>query len=288
MKVKNNTVFVDRDEKKGITDNPLVSIITPVLNGRKYLEACIESVLTQSYPYIEHFFVDGGSTDGTFDILASYQAKYPDRIRFISEQDKGGGDAWNKGWRMAKGEIFGWLGSDDVSEPDAIQTVVEFFRAKQDAYFVFGDCNIINERGEVIGKSPTKDFDLEEAINDNCYIPAPSAFYKREVIEKVGLLDPRVFELDYWIRVGKVFQIYRVEKVLSNFRIHKDSSTGSKGGSTLFVRSNYIVSRRHGGRIFSAYGGRYFRRLIIVSLRPILGPIYPFIRWIIKRIGMKW
>lgn len=286
--MKNNTVFVDRNEKKGITDNPLVSIITPVLNGRKYLEACIESVLTQSYPYIEHVFVDGGSTDGTLDILASYQAKYPNRIRFISEQDKGGGDAWNKGWRMAKGEIFGWLGSDDVSEPDAIQTVVEFFRAKADAYFVFGDCNIINERGEVIGKSPTKDFYLEEAINDNYYIPAPSAFYKREVIEKVGLFDPRVFELDYWIRVGKVFQIYRVEKILSNFRIHKNSSSGSKGASKLFARVDYIVSRRHGGRIFSAYGRRYFRSLIIESLRPILGPIYPLIGRIIKRIGMKW
>lgn len=188
-------------ENKGTTDNPLVSVITTVLNGVKYLEICIESVLSQSYPYIEHVFVDGGSSDGTLDVLASYKAKYPNRIRFISEPDKGSGDAWNKGLRMAKGDIFGWLGSDDTYEPDAIMTVVDFFRSNPDAYFVYGGCNYINEKGEIIGKFPTKDFDLEEAINDACCIALPSAFYKREVIEKVGLVDTREtgVELDYYI-----------------------------------------------------------------------------------------
>jgi len=276
--------------KGSITYNPLVSIITPVLNGIKYLETCIQSVLNQSYPYIEHVFVDGGSTDGTLDMLASYQAKYPERIRFISEPDKSAGEAWNKGWRMAKGEILGWLGSDDVYESDAIMTVIEFFRANPDAYFVFGDCNYINEKGETIRKVLTKDFDLEEAINDACYMPCTSAFYKREVIEKVGFLDTREtgVDLDYWIRVGKVFQIHRIEKLLSNFRFHKDSVSGAKGAFKMYSREGYIVSRRHGGRILSGYGVRYFGAHVIELLRPVLGHLYPFIYHRLVYPFVKW
>ena len=273
--------FVSINEKKGIPDNPLVSIITPVLNGIKYLEACIQSVLSQSYPYIEHVFVDGGSSDGTVDMLASYRAKYPDRIRFISESDKCAGEAWNKGLRMAKGEILGWSGSDDVCEPDAIMTVVEFFRTNPDAYFVFGNCNYINEKGEIIGRIHTADFDLDKAINDSGHIPTPSAFYKREVIKKVGFMDITLHtcDLDYWIRVGKVFQIHRIEEVLSNFRIRKDSVTGAKGAVDMYLREFFIIKRRHGARLFSPYGMKYliYRFIIIPPLRPIAIRIYHFI-----------
>ena len=281
-------------------DNPLVSINTSVLNGIKYLEICIQSVLNQSYPYIEHIFVDGGSSDGTLEMLSSYQAKYPDRIRFISEPEatvtKGTVEAWNKGLKMAKGEIFSWLGSDDVYPTDAIMTVVEFFRANPEAYFVFGDCNFINEEGEIIGRTHTKDFDLEEVINDKHYIPCTSAFYKRGVIEKVGPVDPSIYtaDLDYWIRVGKVFQIYRIEKVLSGFRQHKDSISGAKGASKMYAREGFIISRRYGGSIFSRRARRYlmhksvillwlYRSVIIPRVFPILIPVYHFI----KRGGKK-
>ena len=265
------------DEKESKQDNPLVSIITPVFNGIKYLEHCIQSVLNQSYPYIEHILVDGGSTDGTLDMLSSYQDKHPDRIKFISEPDKGAGEAANKGWRMAKGEIFGLLGSDDVYEPEAIMTVVEFFRANPDAYFVFGDCNVINEKGEVIGKSPAKDFDLAAAINDSCCLPFTSAFYKREVIEKVGPWDTSLYanDLDYAIRVGKTFKIHWIKRVLSNFRIHKDSVSGSEGINKIYRREHFKVIRRHGGQIHSFYGIRYFTLEVVDWLRPVLGSIYP-------------
>ena len=153
-----------------ITYNPLVTIITPILNRITYLDKCIQSVLNQSYPYIEHIFVDGGSTDGTLDILTSYSGRYPDRIRFISEPDKGSGDAWNKGLRMAKGEIFGFLGSDDLSSRCHNESG-RFFRSNPDAHFVFGACNFINEKGEIIGRPLIKDFNLREIINDGCYVP---------------------------------------------------------------------------------------------------------------------
>ena len=275
-------------QKRDASDKPLVSIITP-LNGVRYLEMCVNSVLSQSYPFIEHIFIDGGSTDGTLDILAGYQVKYPGRVRLISEPGMGVVDAWNKGFQAAGGLIFGWLGADDMFEPGAIRTVIEFFNDNKDACFVFGDCNIINEIGEIIGKSPTRDFNLKEALSDNLYIPTPSAFYKREVVDRVGYMDTSIehaCDFDYWIRVGKIFKIYRINTVLSNFRIHKDSISGSKGIDKTYVRENFLSSRRHGGSLFSGYARRYYRMVIIEKLRPILGFTYPLISKIL-RTGLR-
>ena len=267
------------DEKKGTTDNPLVSIVTPVLNSIKYLEECIQSVLNQSYPYIEHIFIDGGSTDGTLDMLISYKTRYPDRIRFISEPDENPEEAWNKGLIMAKGQILGWLGADDTYMPDTIQTVVEFFKANPDAYFVFGTCNYIDERSKVIKTFVTKEFNLKEAINNACYIPCPSAFYRHEVIEKVGLKDTRSpgGEREYWIRVGMVFQIHRINKTLSNFRIHQNKAFDTDKDFFTFARNTFIVGRRFGASIFSPCGRRYLLAIATRPLRPIVEPIFHFI-----------
>ena len=272
------------------TYNPLVSIITPVLNGVKYLEPCIESVLRQSYPHIEHVLVDGGSTDGTVDVLSSYSARFPDRIRFISEPDEGGDDAANKGVQMAKGEIFGALGSDDMLEPGAIQTVVEFFRANPDAYFVFGDCNYVDVKGKVIKRYRYKDFSLKKMLNDRMCILMSSAFYKRAVFEKIGLyyVAPEatlICDFDFVIRAGKVFQIHRIEEVLSNFRIRKVLLTGNSWErNRMIMRACFITSRHYGGSFFSGHFRRYSAYLIIDLLRPVLGPIYPFIEKVLARI----
>jgi len=278
--------FAGTSAKKGNKDNPLVSVITPVLNGAKYLEECLQSVLNQSYPYIEHVIVDGGSTDGTLDILSSYQAKHPDRVRFISKPGQGIGEAMNNSIRMAKGKIFGSINADDFYELDAVQTVVEFFRANPGAYFVFGGCNIIDEKGKIIGRSKPKDFDLKEMINETNCIPSPSAFYKREVTEKVGWFETSIgSDRDYWIRVGMIFPIRRIEEVLSSFRVHPGSAT--TGSSTeirrMHIRANYVITRQYGGSIFSPFCKRYYKFLIIEGLRPILGFAYPLIRKVLRK-----
>ncbi|MBA7696676.1 hypothetical protein ES703_105327 [subsurface metagenome] len=269
------------EERKAITNNPLVSIITPVLNGIKYLETCIQSVLNQGYPYIEHIFVDGGSSDGTLDMLSNYKTKYPDRIRFVSEPDRGVGEALNRGLKMAKGEIFGWLDSDDVYEADAIMTVVEFFKSNPDAYFVFGEGNIINEAGEVIRKFQTKEFDLAEVINDRCYILLTSAFYRREVIERVGLFNTLGNDVDFWIRVAKQFQMHRIEKILSNWRLHEDSisisgETNKRRMVRQRFREDYLLCRQYGGSIFAPRCRRYFMFVILDSLG-----LYYFVNFVI-------
>ncbi|NQT72530.1 MAG: glycosyltransferase [Chloroflexi bacterium] len=253
---------------------PLVSIVTTTLNSKKYLRDCIESVLGQTYPRIEHVLVDGGSSDGTIELIQRYQARYPDKICLTSGQDKNACDAWNKGWGMASGDILGWLGSDDIYESDTIDTVVECFRLNPNEVFVFGDCRIIDD---ITGKNEifrAKDFNLDEAINDACHIHTAAAFYKREIIEKTGLMDISLnaCDRDYWIRVGKVFPMHRVNRVLATWRLHSESVSGAKGISRTYARENFIICRRHGGRILSGCGIRYFGSGIIEFFWPVLGP----------------
>jgi len=247
------------EEKRALTERPLVSIIAPVLNGARYLEACVNSVLSQDYPRIEHIFVDGGSTDGTMEMLSTFAQKYPGRVRVISAPGTGPGEAWNKGAEVAKGEIFGCLGVDDLYVLGAIQSVVKFFEAKADAYFVHGECEIIDYRGEVIGQHRVGRFDLQDFINTARHIATPSAFYKREVIEAIGGIGAGD-DFDVMIRIAKRFSIFSVERVLSRLRIHQDSafSPTTFEGVRRVYQQTYAVSRKHGGSLFSPVAFKYY------------------------------
>ncbi len=272
------------DQKVDEVDH-MVSVITPVLNGVKYVERCIQSVLRQGYPRIEHVFADGGSIDGTLEMLSHYTSLYPDRIRYVSGPDKNAADGWNKGLEMARGEIFGWLGADDTYEPDAVQTVVKFFKSNPRAVFAFGDCNIIDDKNgktvrfEAMGGNASEQ--LQKLLTGPNYIATTSAFYKREVVERVGIMDTRLngngCDLDYWIRVAKVYDLHRIGEVLSNFRLREDSTSGSKDALRRNSRDLYLISRRHGGSIFSNYGVVHFGSPLLRLCRPILGPLYPFV-----------
>jgi glycosyltransferase involved in cell wall biosynthesis len=236
-----------------VTEGPLVSIVTCVLNGADYLEESIKSVLDQLYQPVEHIIVDGGSTDGTVEMLSRFAEAYPGRVRFISEPDRGACDAWNKGWSLAKGDVLGWLGGDDVLLPDAIQSVVGFFGSHPETFFVYGGCEYIDTYGQVTGMIQPRDFSLPYALNNDNPIPTMSAFYRREVIERVGLLDTTInaCDYDYWLRVGKVFPLVRIDKVLSQFRIHPKSIEGSVRTFKVYAKERYILNRRHGGSLFS-------------------------------------
>src|SRR4030042_2589290 len=133
---------------------PLVSIVTPSYNKARFIEETILSVKNQTYPRIEHIIIDGGSTDGTLDIIR----KYSDSLTWISEPDKGQSDAINKGWKMSKGEILAYLNADDTYMPRAVETAVKFLADNMDVGLVYGECNIINEHGKVIGKYVADEF----------------------------------------------------------------------------------------------------------------------------------
>ena len=259
------------DRKKLISDKPLVSIITPVLNRGKYVEECILNIQNQTYPNIEHIFVDGGSTDGTVKILAEYGAKNPDRIRYISEPDNGLGDAVNKGWRMAKGEILGWIDVGDTYKPDAVQSIVEGFKTSG-ADIVFGGGDMINSKGEFMRTYITNDFNLKETIRDrNQMHTPPSAFYRREVIKELGWVTPNSGEtIELHIAAGKKYKIHRIDKLIFTIRLQADSITYSKNGRNLVresYRTGYVVCRKYGGGMFAPRCRRYYIFQVLDKLR---------------------
>jgi glycosyltransferase involved in cell wall biosynthesis len=256
----------------------LVSIITPILNGAKYLDLCLESVLSQDHAPIEHVFVDGGSTDGTLQRLATYQQQYPERVRVLLEPGTGPGEAWDRGLRVAKGEIFGCLGVDDVYATGAIRSAVEFFEANPDARFVHGQCEIVDDTGTVISRPRLMKFDFREFVNTAWHIATPSAFYKRELLERIEWLDENGDDFDLMIRIARDFEIYGMPKVLSRVRVWVGSAFNpSDFGKRLAVcRQTYRVSRKYGGRRWSPIARRYY--VVWVLHRLHLKAIYPALR----------
>ncbi|MBK8020940.1 MAG: glycosyltransferase [Chloroflexi bacterium] len=138
-----------------------ITILTPSYNQAQYIRATIDSVLGQDFPDFEYLVVDGGSTDGTVDILKSYSDP---RMRWISERDKGQTDALNRGLRMTSGEILTWINSDDVLLPGAVRFMVETFASRPEIDMFYGDVNIIDSAGNVLYVSPSDPLSLEAAV----------------------------------------------------------------------------------------------------------------------------
>jgi len=289
---KNNINFSDKSRTEVMTNKPLVSIITPVFNANKYLEQCIQSVLNQTYSNIEHIFADGGSTDGTLDVLAKYQAKYPDRIRFISGPDKGVGSALKKAYKLSRGEIIGWIDSDDIYQTDAVETAVNFFQENADAHFVYGRCNLIDAKSEVIGCFVIKDFDLDEWLNIWHYIVFCATFFRRDVVEKVGFVNDLGNDLSFYMRVSKKYKMYRINKTLTNWRLHNDSISLKSAPREHNIRKNrakedFFLVLKYKGSVFSPRALIYYAVLepsIAKALRPFIGFSYPLLKKIAHQV----
>ncbi|MFH1809344.1 MAG: glycosyltransferase, partial [Pseudomonadota bacterium] len=175
----------------------------------------LDSILGQEDANVECIVVDGGSTDGTLAILDSYG----DRLRWISEPDQGFGDAINKGWRMARGDILAWLNADDTwIVPDAARRAVAYLQEHDDADVVYGDCGTIDADGRLTGMAYLRKWDFECAVLecDHC-IPQPAAFVRRRAIDRVGDLDPTLLKVDHdlWLRIGARGGIHYLPGVLA-------------------------------------------------------------------------
>jgi glycosyltransferase involved in cell wall biosynthesis len=215
--------LVSKETKKY---EPLVSIVTPSYNQGKFIEETIQSVLEQEYKNIEYIVIDGGSTDNTVDILKKYGSK----IQWISERDRGQSDAVNKGIKLAKGEIIGWLNSDDTYLPGALTKVVNFFKKYNQIDMVYGEGYHINELGEIIERYPTKPFDYNE-LAENCFICQPTAFFKAEAFNKAGLLNEELhYCMDYelWMRMAGNCQIAYLPEYLATSRLYPENKTLGK------------------------------------------------------------
>jgi len=179
---------------------PLVSVVIPCLNRAHFLVPTIESVLQQDYPYIECIVIDGGSADGTLDILRRYDR----RIKWVSTPDKGPPDAINKGWQMSSGEVLAWLNADDVWAPGAATKAVAYLQGHSKVDVIYGDCGIIDQDGKHIKTVCVRDWDIEYAIEycDHIIYQAAS-FMRREILKSVGWLYPNLcHDHELWLRIS--------------------------------------------------------------------------------------
>jgi len=243
---------------------PLVSIITPSFNQARYLDATIQSVLLQDYPRIEYMIVDGGSNDGTINVIKKHQSNL---AWWVSEKDKGQTDAINKGFARANGEILAWLNSDDTYEPGAVSAAARYLQEHPEVGMVYGDCNFINESGRVIGKFSAAQTNYRLLRQGYSHIPQQTMFFRADLWKQVGPLDPSFyFAMDYdlWTRIAARSQVRYVPQTWANFRLHTSGKTILADDRCWpeMIRVHY----RDRGSFFSVIVAKYYIRKLVAPL----------------------
>mgnify|MGYP001282592588 CR=1 FL=1 len=207
-----------------MSNNPLVSIVTPSFNKGPYIEETILSIRNQTYKNIEHIVIDGGSTDDTLDILK----KYDGLISWISEPDHGQSDAINKGWKRAQGDIIAYLNADDTYTYDAVAIAVTYLTEHPDVGMVYGDGILTDVSGNILQDDPAGEFNLMELIYCRDNILQPTVFFRRAVYERIGGVDESLhlaMDLDYWIRVGLLFKVAYIPRPLAIAKSYEDAKS---------------------------------------------------------------
>jgi glycosyltransferase involved in cell wall biosynthesis len=241
---------------------PSISVITPCLNAADTILETIESVRAQDYPRLEHLVVDGGSNDGTLELLERLG------VRYISEPDEGRVDGANKGVALTSGEVVAWLNADDRYEPGALRAVGNAFAADPEAAWVTGYCRIIDGDGREIRRSITayknlllRHFSYPLYLTQN-FVSDPATFLRRSALEEAGPLDPRYrisHDYDLWLRVARRHRPVVLRRTLSSFRMvegtlsmagferqfreHEDCARRRADGNRLSILVNAVMSR---------------------------------------------
>lgn len=212
-----------------------ISIVTPTYNSEEYLEKCILSIKNQKYDNYEHIIVDGGSTDGTLDIVKRYEGTYP--MKWISEPDEGMYDAINKGFSMASGDIYAWLNSDDFYFPWTFYVVANVFQDERIKWLTgipsntkqFGTCDITYQLPNLptVYCTPL----IKRGIYDGrtmYFVQQESCFWVRNLWEEVGGIETK-YKLagDYflWRKFAQRAELYTVQCNLASFRIHEEQKS---------------------------------------------------------------
>ena len=220
---------------------PKISVITPSYNQAQFIEATLKSVLDQDYPNLEYLVVDGGSTDGSAEIIE----KYAGRLTYwVSEKDGGQSHAINKGLRRATGDILCWLNSDDAFLPGTLAFVAEQLANGTGTHAIVGDCSVLylDDRPSVTIKGGYTGHEQLLKFWEGYTMHQPTIFWRREVFEKVGLLDESlhyIMDFDYWTRISKEFGFRTVNRTLARVTHHAAAKTGDD-----FVRYNADL-RKH-------------------------------------------
>ncbi len=205
-----------------MSDQPLVSIVTPSFNQAQFLEQTMRSVLEQDYPNIEYLVADGGSTDGSADLIKKYASKL---VWWVSENDSGQAEAINKGLARAKGEFVAWVNSDDYYMPGAVSQAVQALKQNPQAGFVFGNVRVVDKDENVLNQLTYQSWGLADLMSFKI-IGQPGVFMRRSVLEKAGggldqsyhlLLDHHL-----WIKIARQSGMQYIPKLWASAHYHED------------------------------------------------------------------
>jgi len=248
-----------------MTQTPLVSIITPSFNQAPFLRRTIESVLEQDYPNLEYIIRDGASTDGSPEIIRGYADRLAD---WESIADRGQTDAINQGFARAQGKYLAWLNSDDIYYPGAVREAVDYLEAHPEAGMVYGDCDFIDAHDRVIGRFPAAQTDYARLRRGYVHVPQAAAFFRRDLWEKVGPLDPDFFfamDYDLWVRLAaEAPLVYLPGRAWAGFRLHGEAKTIAADDRCWpeMLKVHY----REGGHWLSAIQLKYYVRKLAAPL----------------------
>ena len=230
-----------------IGDLPVISVVTPSYQQAPFLEATLRSVLDQDYPKLELIVMDGGSDDGSVEIIS----RYADRLAYwTSGPDGGQTPALVEGFKRATGDVLCWLNSDDVFEPNALWEVGTFFRDHPAARVVYGDSYWITPEGQPLRSKREHGFNRFIWMHDHDFIPQPSTFWRRDLYEQVGGLDPQydlAMDADLFIRFADITKVHHVPRLWSRMRYYPEqknrrlrAQSDAEGGR---IRGRYLPSR---------------------------------------------
>ena len=238
-----------------------ISVVTPSFNQAEFIDSTMRSIHDQSYPELEHIVIDGGSTDGSVEIIE----KYADRLAYwTSERDDGQTDALIKGFDRATGDIFCWLNSDDLFETNSLHEVADFFRQNPNVHFVFGDSTWIDRNGQPFKPKREHGWNRFVWMYDHNFIPQPSAFWRADLYRAVGGLD-RQFNLamdaDLWIRFAQSTQPQHVKRLWSRMRFYPEQKNtrmrAASAAESAAIRARYLAPSR--GSKIKTLGARAVR-----------------------------
>jgi len=202
---------------------PLVSIVTPCYNSVEFIERCIQSVLSQDYPNVEHIIQDGASTDGTLDILK----KYTNRVNWISEPDNGQSDGLNRALQRCKGDFICVLNADDELLPHAASWAVAHFARYPDVAVIYGDQYDVGPDGKILNRTYGPEYDFSKIFCVENVIPAQAAFIRRVHFEQVGfyadITRKTCPDYEMFVRIGLKFPIIHITGFVCKYRWHPGS-----------------------------------------------------------------
>jgi glycosyltransferase involved in cell wall biosynthesis len=224
---------------------PLVTVVTPSWNSIEFIERTIQSIRSQTYKNIEFIVVDGGSTDGTIEVIK----RHADAISsWVSESDKGMYHAINKGLERACGEIVAYLNSDDIYRFDTIAKVVKSFGEHPSADLIYGNLDIIDENDRLLYNQIYPAFSLKHFANANySMIGQPASFWRAGLLKKIGYFDESfkmAADFDFFIRAGAAGSVVHVDETLAAFRVHAKSLTSRQ--LELNFRELELMRKKHG------------------------------------------